>query len=68
MRVTDESYIVGLLSDECVADSARVVADRIGVSPQYLSDIRKSRRPLPEIVAEYFGYRNVTIYIREETG
>lgn len=68
MKVADEAYILGLLSDEIRSLSAKTVAGRMGISPQYLSDIRNGRRVMPELVAEYFGYRRVTIYIREETG
>lgn len=40
------------------------VAARLGITPQYLSDIRLGRREISEAVAEKLGYARVVQFIK----
>ena len=39
------------------------LADAIGITPQYLSDILKARRSISEHVASFFGYKRVVLFV-----
>jgi hypothetical protein len=40
------------------------VAARLGITPQYLSDIRLGRREISDTVAEKLGYERVVSFVK----
>lgn len=47
------------------AHSAKQVADEMGISPSYLSDILAARRGISDMVAQRLGYKAERIYVKE---
>lgn len=43
--------------------SQEKLAQHLGISPQFLSDILQSRRPVSKTVAAKVGYRREVIYV-----
>lgn len=58
------SDVVRLLLRECDKSSQKKLAEQIGISPQYLSDILKGRREVSESVAEKLGFERVVTFVR----
>lgn len=54
--------VLAVLNTACVLDSAKDVAGELGISEQYLSDIRRGRRALPDSVALALGFKKVVTY------
>lgn len=46
-----------------VEGSQKKAAARMGVSPQYLGDIRKGKRDIPDRVAKCFGLTKATFFV-----
>jgi len=42
--------------------SQKAAAKRFGISPQYLSDIRRGRREISDKIAALFGLERVIVY------
>lgn len=59
----NQDDIIYRLAIRCEQSTQRAVAKDFGISPQYLSDILKGRRPLPNAVALKMGYRVRTLYV-----
>ncbi|ARU40177.1 hypothetical protein CCB80_03105 [Armatimonadetes bacterium Uphvl-Ar1] len=58
------SDVVHLIMRECQKSSQKTVAEQIGISPQYLSDILKGRREISTAVAEKLGLERVVTFVR----
>ena len=55
--------VLQLIQDEArKAGTQAALADKMGVSPAYLSDILRLRRPLSDRVLEYFGIERDIVY------
>lgn len=46
-----------------IEGSQKKAAASFGISPQYLSDIRKGKRAIPDIVAKKFGVQSAKIWV-----
>ena len=46
-----------------IEGSQKAAAKRFGISPQYLSDILKGKREIPDKVARAFGVRRSTLFV-----
>lgn len=46
------------------AGSQKALADRIGISPQYLHDMLNDRRPITGKALEFLGFSQITVYYR----
>jgi len=52
-----------ILNAAVVISSQKTVAKNLGVSPQYLSDVLKKRRPIAGKLLKAMGYEQVTYFI-----
>ena len=55
----NEAHIVSMLAHRANETSQKEVAAMLGVTPQYLCDILKRRRPITAAIAEKVGFRLV---------
>jgi transcriptional regulator with XRE-family HTH domain len=44
--------------------TAKAAAKEMGISPQYLSDLLRGRRDIPDRIAEFLGFRKTITYSR----
>ena len=47
--------------------SQKALADEIGISLGFLNDIVQGRAPVTQQVAEYFGYKKITGFVRDDS-
>lgn len=55
-------HMIDRLKCRCEVSTQRAVAKDFGISPQYLTDILKGRRALPDEVALKMGYKAWKVY------
>lgn len=60
--------VLHALRAECKWETQQVVAGRLGISPQYLSDIMRGKRSLPSSIARYYGLQQNMVYIPQVEG
>lgn len=56
--------LVTLLAKECWKSNQKTVAEQLGISPQYLSDILRGRREITGEVASKLGFERVVTFVR----
>lgn len=61
MSATEEQ-MRQLIADKAAEVSQKTLAERAGVSPQYLCDVLKGRRDVSAQMAERFGYMRVITF------
>ena len=54
------------LKKRVAASSQKVVAEQLGISPQYLSDILMARRDLSDNVIVKLGFMKVSVYVKTQ--
>jgi hypothetical protein len=63
VTIIDEMAIRGLIRDRCKAvGSQSMFAEKIGVSPAYLSDMLLGKRGVSDWVANSIGYKKFTAF------
>lgn len=62
LRMINEARMRQLIADRAAEVSQKTLAERAGVSPQYLCDVLKGRRDVSAQMAERFGYRRVVTF------
>jgi hypothetical protein len=69
MDESTEDDVIAVIRQQCKAASMRKVAEALGVTPAYISDILKKRRAVSEMIAEKFGFERVIetrVYFRKK--
>lgn len=62
-ELTHEEFVEAIRQFAKGCESQAHAADRIGVSPSYLSDIVRGRRGPGEKIAQAMGFRRKTSYV-----
>ena len=62
-EVTDSEIMELLVAFVKSQPSQKVAAENLGMSPQYLSDVLKGNRAIPEFVGGSFGYLKVSRWV-----
>ena len=60
-RTFTSEDVLSAIWAECNKSSQKAVAERIGVSAPYLSDILLGKRPISDLVAEAFGFEKTVV-------
>lgn len=53
-----------LRAELSAAGSQKALAERIGISPQFLHDMLNDRRPITGKALSYLGFAQITVYYR----
>jgi DNA-binding transcriptional regulator YdaS (Cro superfamily) len=61
--LTNDDLLDVLNARVVAAGSQQRVASDLGVSPQYLNDVIRFRRPVGPFLADAMGYRRVTMFV-----
>ncbi len=56
--------MVGKLRHECKKTSQKAVANQLGISQAYLSDVLNGRREFPAVIASEFGYERIVTFVK----
>jgi len=58
----DDSAIRATIQAECAKHTQKAVAVRMNITPQYLNDLVKGRRPISPVVSAYYWLDRHTVY------
>ena len=58
-----ESDIRDAIIRECIGNFQKDVAERMNITPQYLTDILRGRRPISPVVSAYYWLDRRTIFV-----
>lgn len=53
-----------LRAESSAAESQKALAERMGISPQFLHDMLNDRRPITGKALSYLGFAQITVYYR----
>lgn len=63
MKRYDEDNIIKIIQAAVVLSNQKQVSKNLGVSPQYLSDVLKRRRPIADRLLNALGFRRVSYFV-----
>lgn len=62
LQFTEQDVYEAILR-ECVGQVHKDIADRMNISPQYLSDLLKGRRPISSVISAYYWLDRQTVFV-----
>ena len=65
-QLTEEEFLSLIRDDVDKAGSQKVLAKRLKISEQYLSDVLKRRRAPGDKILAAYNYRSVRNYVKEK--
>lgn len=62
----NDKMVIAVLKKLCKGTCSEAVAEICGISPQYLCDMMKGRRPIIHAVVRKLGFKKVEYYIKTD--